>query len=401
MTLNISRVVEAVRSVVKFPCGHHDALVTKDDTAAVMRTIADLSNHKPLNELERQLEATCQVSDAVVTSSGTAALHAALVAVGVQPGDAVLVPSMTFAATANAVTYCGATPIFLDSTLADFGVNAVKLRFFLERETQRGPDEWQNMLKLSDVDRAGGKTDTQRIAAIVVVHVAGRPCDVQKIAEMAAARNIPLVEDAAQALGSVTAGGRRPCGSWGWAATLSFNYNKIVTGGAGGAVLTNDPALAAKIRHMVTTARIPHRWLVAHDAVGWNYRMPTLCAALASSQMARLPRMLDAKRALAAAYEAAFASVDGIAMLPEDQAHGTSNKWLNIAMVEQGYHIGVRDQVIAALHERGIAARALFTPMHLLAPYRGGRADNPLVACSIFDRAICLPSGLAIAERYL
>lgn len=376
-----SPIVDAVRKVVgPALVGHHDALVTREDKSAVEGCLDALSNHSPLNDLERQLEKACKVSHAVATSSGTAALHAALMVLGVGPDDAVLVPTLTFAAAAAAITYCGAVPIFLDAF--DFSLNFRRLGIFLEREA----------LLVDGVLRH--KQSERRIAALIAVHMTGDPCDIAPVMRIAARWGIPVIEDAAQALGSAV--GERPCGSWGKVAVLSFNYNKIVTGGGGGALLTDDPNIAGRAQHMVTTARLRHPWLVEHDAVGWNYRMPTMCAALASSQISRLPEILRRKSALAAAYEAALKDIPGVEFHAQQPG---GNHWLNTLMVDPRYPDG-RDALLTALHEVGIGARAIFTPLHKLQPYRGCVADGTMAAAvSVFRRAVCLPSGIALGER--
>lgn len=370
-------VVDAVASVTGGPAGHHDAVVTSADQEVVANCLWYLSDHRVIDLLERRLERACEVHYAVAVSSGSAALELALVACGVRPGDAVVVPALSFVAAMNAVLHVGAVPVLVDAAPSDLGLDPGGLLKVIEH----------------DVLKASMDVPRRRLAAIVAVHVLGHSCAIAAIAKIAAIHRIPLIEDAAEALGSSSDG--RPCGSWGTAAVLSFNYNKIVTGGGGGALLTNDPGIAARSRHLATTARIAHPWLVAHDEPAWNYRMSTMSAALAASQLFRLCRMLTAKRALASAYQAALHGIDGVGFHVEPP--GTfSNYWLNTILVPAGD----RDAVLTALHERGLMARALFTPMHQLAPY-AMYGDRFPVADNVWSRAVCLPSGVVLGEKYI
>lgn len=373
-------VVRAVRSVVPSPASHHRPDIGSAEAQAVSACLADITSYRPVENLEAVLAKACGTRHAVATSSGSAALEIALKLVGVEPGDVVLVPSMAFAAVAAAVVHLGAEPIFLDALFQDFGLNPYKLAKFLEREA----------IFAHPVTYKG-----RRLSAIVAVHVLGHPCSMVRLKEIAGRWHLPIVEDAAEALGSVI--GDRPCGSWGTVGVLSFNYNKIVTGGGGGAVLTNNEGAARLATRLATTARVDHPWLVEHDSVGWNYRMPTVCAALACAQMMRLPLFLRSKRALAAAYAKALETVPGVSF--HAQPEGTSsNYWLCTLLVDPRW-TGGRDEVLAALHEHGLRARAAFTPLNLLPPYMGYRDDNSEVAKDIHRRAVCLPSGPALGER--
>lgn len=376
-------VAGAVRSIVRAPAGHHRPDIGSAECQAVTSCLSDLTSYKPVSALESALAKLCHVRHAVATSSGSAALEIALTVVGVKAGDCVLVPSMCFVAAASAVLHLGAIPIFLDSLFADFGLNPYKLSKFLDRETKGGLD--------------GPLYNGKRIAAVVAVHVLGHPCSMVRLREIAGRWRLPVVEDAAEALGSSIED--RPCGSWGTVSVLSFNYNKIVTGGGGGAVLTDNAEMARQAGRLATTARIEHPWLVEHDEVAWNYRMPTMSAALAGAQLMRLPFFLRSKRALAAAYAKALATVPGVQFHAEPK--GTqSNYWLCTLLVDPRW-TGGRDEILAALHEHGIRARAAFTPLHTLPPYIGFRDDNSEVARDIHRRAVCLPSGSALGERLL
>lgn len=378
MSVDVDAVVGAVRSVV----GDRTVRLHEPDILPLSMkdvhnvTIDDAVGYKYIAELEADLAARCRRRYAIVVSSGTAALHLALLAAGVKPGDEVIVPAMTFVAAANAVTYCGAAPMIADVNhdgLSGQYADAPLLGYLMDSIPYEG-SRWAS--------------NGNRIAAIVVVHLLGVPCDIRAAAEMAKGYGIPLIEDAAEALGSTTGG--HPCGSFGDVSIMSFNNNKIVTSGGGGAVLTDDAEIADRVRHLASTAKQPSPFFYEHDAVGFNYRMPNLCAALALGQLRRLASLVELKRALALRYARAFDKIDGVSFM-FDPFGSSSNCWLNAISVEYG----ARDAVLFALENAGIPCRALFTPLHRQTPY----ADAPRItgrgATSefLFDRIVCLPSG--------
>ena len=291
-----------------------------------------------VDRFERDLSSCTGAAHAVATTNGTAALHICLLLAGVKPGDEVIMPTLTFIATANAASYAGAVPHFVDCEPAALGVDADKLDAHL-RDTAGVVDG-------VCVNRHTGAA----IRALVVMHVFGHPADLDALAEVARRWHLVLVEDAAESLGSCYRG--RHTGNVGLVSALSFNGNKVVTTGGGGAVLTNDAALARRAKHLTTTARVPHRWNFLHDEVGYNYRLPNLNAALGCAQLERLPSMIERKRRLAARYDAAFAAVEGIDFLREP-AGTSSNYWLN-SIVLDARHADCRDDVLTALNGAGL-----------------------------------------------
>jgi perosamine synthetase len=387
-SVDIGAVVRAVLSVAGSPAGHHDAWITDAEREAVVRCLDDVVSYRPVNDLEQTLATRCKVGHAIATSSGSAALEIALATVGVDHGDLVLVPALTFVACANAVAHLGAEPVFLDVRSYDFGVSCHKLKSFLKREC------------VVEYGAPIHKRTRKRVAALMLVHLLGQPCDVEAICAVANEWRLPIVEDACQALGSSV--GEKPCGSWGKVAALSFNYNKIVTGAGGGAVLTNDADVAREAKALATTARRFHPWLMEHNMIAWNYRMPTVCAAILEAQMARLDHFLRCKRALAAAYQEALKGIDGVMFHVEHG--GTSNYWLNALMLDPALippGSSTRDAVLTALHKQALMARALFTPLHKLPMYEKSDRDNPVLAEDLWRRTVCLPSGPRLGERFL
>lgn len=369
MQVDIGKIVQAVLSVTGGPATHHPPKVAKEDVLAVMDQLRDLGNYQQVKAFEELLASRCGRKHAVVTASGTAALEVALACAGVRAGDRVAVPALAFVACANVAKRLGAIPQLVDVRQTDMGMNPMEL-----------------LGEMTTLDPYYGP-----VKAIVAVHNVGHPCDIMGIMEIANIHGVPVVEDAAEALGSMV--GDRPCGSFGILSVLSFNLNKIVTTGGGGAILCDDDALALLARRLVTTARVEHPWLVEHDAVAWNHRMPMLPAALGLAQLRRVDKLVVAKRALAHVYRVALSGVDGIDFCAEP--YGTrSNYWLPTIMVPSKQ----RDAVLTTLHAEGVMARAMFTPINHLAPYK---RDGFWTANSVFRSAICLPAGVELAEKFL
>lgn len=329
---------------------------------------------------EALLAEACGVPHAVAVSSGTAALQVALLLAGVEPGDEVLLPALTFVGTANAVVHAGAVPHFCDSEAATLGLCPAALEARLARIAEPAGGGLRN--------RESGR----RIAALLPVHVFGHPAELEGLLAVAARHGVALVEDAAEALGSRRRG--RPAGSFGRLAALSFNGNKIVTTGGGGALLTADPELARAARHLTSTAKLAHPWRFDHDRVAFNYRLPNLNAALGVAQLERLPAFLAAKRRLARRYEAAFAGVAGVSLQPEPPGC-ESNFWLNALLLDDP-DPGLRDRVLQAANAAGYRLRPAWTLLHRLPMYAAApRAPLP-VAEALEARIVNLPSSAGL-----
>jgi len=329
-----------------------------------------------VDRFERDLAATTGAAHAIATANGTAALHVCLLLAGVARGDEVLMPSLTFIATANAASYVGAIPHFVDSETTSLGVDAAALDGYLREQAA--------VREGVCVNRRTGAV----IRALVVMHVFGHPADLDALAEVARRWRLVLIEDAAESLGSTYHG--RHTGNVGQLAALSFNGNKVVTTGGGGAVITNDPALAKRAKHLTTTARTPHRWNFLHDEVGYNYRLPNLNAALGCAQLEQLPSFVERKRRLASRYEAAFARVQGVRFLREP-AGTASNYWLN-AIVLEPPAADARDDVLGALNDAGYMSRPVWTLMHHLPMYRECPRADLRVAEQLEAGVVNLPS---------
>jgi perosamine synthetase len=316
-------------------------------------------------------------------SSGTTGLHLCVRVAGVGAGDEVIMPALTFVATANAAHYCGAVPHFVDSTEHGLGLDAEKLDAHLQRIAARR-------------DGALVNRDTGRpIRAILPVHILGHPADMDAINAIGERYGIAVIEDATEALGSRYHG--RPCGGISRIGTLSFNGNKIVTTGGGGAILTNDEALARRAKHLTTTAKLPHKWAFVHDEAGWNYRLPNLNAALGLAQLERLEKFVAAKRRLAQRYFDVFADMPGVRCVREP-AGTESNYWLNAILLDDDSG-AARDAVLTATHEAGLLTRPAWTPLHRLPMYADCPRGDLSVAESIERRLVKLPSSAALGMQ--
>jgi perosamine synthetase len=314
---------------------------------------------------------------AVAVSNGTSALHISLVLAGVGVNDEVLLPALTFVATANAVTYCGAVPHFVDSTESTLGIDPDRMAEYLRGIADLRDGECRNR-------RTG-----RRIKAVVPMHTFGHPVDMDSLKEVAAEFRLALVEDAAESLGSYYKGDHT--GPLGTVGALSFNGNKVITTGGGGAIVTKDSALAARAKHLTTTARTAHRWSFLHDEVGYNYRMPNLNAALGCAQLEQLPGLVERKRTLAARYAALFAGAKGIRIFGEP-SFAKSNYWLNVLLLDEAV-AAKRDEILELSNASGIHTRPVWTLMHRLAMFSSCPRMDLAGAESLERRIVCLPSG--------
>ncbi|GAB5404473.1 MAG: LegC family aminotransferase [Aureliella sp.] len=383
-------VVAAVRSVVgdtsEFVLLHGPYLppnawvYTKDclDTGWVS------SAGKYVSRFEEELARFVGIERAVAVVNGTAALEMCFRLVGTTTNDEIICPSLTFVATANAITHCGGVPHFVDIESGSLGLCPQALAQRLKDVADRRPNGTFN--------RETGR----RIGAVCVMHCFGHPAQMDELVEVCQQYDLPLVEDAAESLGSYYRDehtGRR-----GTIAAVSFNGNKILTTGGGGAILTDDETLADKAKHLTTTAKVPHAWEFHHDAVGWNYRMPNLNAAIGCAQLEVLPRLLDAKRTLYQSYLDAFAPLDGVGVLQEPE-YGQSNHWLNCIVLDP-LQAADRDAVLAALNADQLQSRPLWQPMHHLPMYcdvpRGPLANTD----DLYRRCVNIPSSASLVSGW-
>lgn len=334
-----------------------------------------------VDRFEAELAAFTGARHCIAVCNGTAALHVALLLAGVNDGDEVLLPALTFAATTNAVAYCRAVPHFLDSEERTLGLDAHAAREYLAGTTElRGG---------VCVNRKTGRA----IRAIVPMHAFGHPVDLDAMLALARDYHLVVVEDAAESLGSYYQG--RHTGTFGTLGTLSFNGNKTITTGGGGAVLTDDATLARRAKHLTTTAKLPHRWEYRHDELGYNYRLPNLNAALGCAQLEQLPTLLAAKRRLNERYASAFAAVRGVRLLREPEG-SRSNYWLQTLLLDRE-HESERDEVLGATNDAGFMTRPIWVLNHRLHQFQTAPRMPLSVAESLERRVVNIPSSAQLA----
>jgi len=336
---------------------------------------------KYVTRFEEMVAAATGARHAVAIVNGTAALHAALLLEGVQANDEVILPAITFVATANAVSHAGAIPHFVDSTWATLGMDPVALDAHLEQISVRRGGETVN------------KQTGRRLRAIIPVHIFGHPVDMARLEAVATKYGLVVVEDATESLGSTWNG--QACGTFGHSAVLSFNGNKIITTGGGGMILTDDDEYAGHARHFTSTAKKSHAWSFDHDEIAYNYRLPNINAALGCGQMERLQATVEAKRELAGRYLEVFKDFLSVSMFREPEG-ARSNYWLNTLVIDREF-APERDRLLSALHARGIHARPLWTPMHMLPMYQDCPRSRLPVAEDMNTRCINLPSSPFLA----
>ena len=347
-----------------------------------------------VTEFEERVAAFTGAGFAVATVNGTAALHVALHLAGVTADTEVLTQALTFVATCNAARYAGAWPVFVDVDRDTLGLSPAALRAFLERSAERRPEGTFN------------RTSGRRLAAILPMHTFGLPCRIAEIVAIGEEWGIPVVEDAAESLGSwvceedglapassarpgEVGSGWRHTGTFGRLGTLSFNGNKIITTGGGGMILTDDPDLAARAKHLTTTAKIPHPYEFVHDATGYNYRLPNLNAALGCAQMERLPEMLAVKADIARRYAALLAE-GPIRLIPPPP--GTRpNHWLNAVWLDSRAE---RDALLELSNAQGVMTRPIWRLMHRLPMYSGCQHDGLENSVWLEERVVNLPSSV-------
>ncbi|MCA9629438.1 MAG: aminotransferase class I/II-fold pyridoxal phosphate-dependent enzyme [Myxococcales bacterium] len=309
---------------------------------------------------------------AVALSSGTAALHLALLVLGVRSTDEVVVSTLTFAATANAVRYVGATPVFVDSLESTWTMDPDLLLEALESRKRLG----------------------RRVAAVITVDLYGQCSDYDRIREVCAEFDVPIVEDAAEALGATYR--EQPAGTLGDLGVFSFNGNKIITTSGGGMLVSKNKLWIERARHLATQAREPARHY-QHSEVGYNYRLSNLLAGVGRAQLARLESRVDKRRENFSAYQRKLGGLPGWTFMPEAK-YGRSTRWLTCATVDGGAFGASRDDVCDWLAEHNIEARPVWKPMHLQPAFERFPFIGTNVSTKLFESGLCLPSGSSLSD---
>jgi perosamine synthetase len=327
-----------------------------------------------VTRFEEDLAKFVGVKRAVAVVNGTAALHIALKVAGVEADDEVLMPSLTFIATANAVSYCGAIPHFIDVHEETLGVDPFKLDAYLNAISEVRNGELFN------------KQTNRRIKALVPMHSFGHATHIDELVTLAEKYKLVLVEDAAESLGTYYKG--KHTGSYGKINAISFNGNKIITTGGGGAILTDDDELANYAKHLTTTAKVPHKWEYVHDEIGYNYRMPNINAALGCAQLEKVNKFLEQKKQLTVKYESFIAQLDGVRLFKQPE-HSNSNYWLQTLILDDSLD---RDEVLAFLNEQGVMSRPIWQPMHELEMFKECPKMDLSVINMLKKRIVNIPS---------
>ncbi|MGE2714604.1 DegT/DnrJ/EryC1/StrS family aminotransferase [Mycolicibacterium litorale] len=325
-----------------------------------------------VDAFEEALAHRCGRRHAVALSSGTAALHLALLELGAGPGTVVIVPTMTFVATANAVVYCGATPVFVDCDFIDGNLDPEMLE--------------EALLSL--------RREGHHVAAVIAVDLLGHCANYARIEAICADAGVPLLADAAEALGARHGG--RPAGSFGSAAILSFNGNKVISTSGGGALLTDDERLAERVRYLSTQAREPVAHY-EHTEIGYNYRLSNILAALGIAQLERLDEMIARRRRLREGYSGVFTGVEGVDVFQRD-GDADDNCWLTAILVDPVTARWKRDELATALSLSDVETRPLWKPMHQQPVFAGAPAFLRGNADRLFAVGLALPSGSALSD---
>jgi len=329
-----------------------------------------------VDRFEKDLASYVGAKYAVATVNGTSALHAALMVTGVAKGDEVLTQALTFVATCNAISYCDAKPVFIDVDLDTLGMSAKNLEIFLQKNCVVKNGECIN------------KTTNKRVKACVPMHTFGHPCKINTIATLCKKWHITLIEDAAESLGSFYK--QNHTGTFGKMGCFSFNGNKIITAGGGGAIVTDDEAVAKKLKHLTTTAKVPHKWEYAHDMIGYNYRLPNLNAALLVAQLEELEDFLASKRALAQKYAHFFESFTDIEFIKEPDS-AESNYWLNAITCKDKK---MRDALLEITNKNGVMTRPVWKLMSELEMFKNCQNDGLKNSKYLSDRVVNIPSSV-------
>ena len=361
------------------------AEITDEDREAVTATLATgwVSTAGPaVAQFEKQLAGYVGTGHAVATNSGTAALHVSLLVAGVEPEDEVLVSDMTFIAPVNTIRYVGAWPVLVDAEPDYWQMDVDKMKKFLERDCAPRNGHLEN--------RKSGR----RVRAILPVHLLGHPCDLDALHEVSGRYGLKLIEDSTESLGALYKA--RKVGSGGLS-SLSFNGNKLITTGAGGAIVTDDAAMAERAMYLVTQAKDDPLEYV-HHSIGFNYRMPSISAALGSAQLAKIDHHLEKKRRIAKRYAEALGNVPGLSPMPSAE-WAEPAWWLYTIRIDPARFGRSSRELMRLLAKEGISTRPIFQPMHESQAHAGAQAIGGEVSSRIVAEALSLPSSVGLSDE--
>ncbi|MBA46104.1 MAG: aminotransferase DegT [Euryarchaeota archaeon] len=383
----IEKIYTTISKTIKRTSAYlHEPEINQNDIKMVQKILKSgyvSSIGSSIAEFENKLCEYTGTKYAVAMTNGTSSLHVALLASGIQVHDEVLVPAMTFVASANAISYCNAVPHFIDSDLNSLGIDNEKLLIYLERNTIIKNNECFN------------KNTGRRIFGVIPVHIYGFVGDIETLKKIADQFKITIIEDAAEALGSFK--DHRHSGTFGICGCISFNGNKIITTGGGGALITNNEKLAKRARHLSTTAKKPHKFNYFHDEIGFNYRMPAINAALGLSQIQKIDKLLKAKKTLRENYRVNFKEIRGVSFF-EGPSDCDANFWLNSIILNEEF-VEYQDIIIEKLINMGFECRPIWKLMNKLSPYQNNPSMNLNNAQNLEKSFISIPSSSFLCKN--
>ena len=379
-------VTQAIQNVIgNGPTKLHEPTFDGNETKYVQDCIESTyvsSVGKYVDQFEIELAKYTGAKYAISLVNGTSALHLALKLAGVKAGDEVLIQAFNFVAAANAITYCGATPHFVDIENENLGIDPIKLQNYLSEISKKTGELTENVIT--------GRS----IKALVVMHTFGHPSKMDELVEVAKKFNLVLIEDAAESIGSYY--DKKHTGTMGLLGTISFNGNKTITTGGGGAVLTNNLELAKHAKHLSTTAKISHKWAFKHDQIGYNYRMPNINAALGCAQLEQLPIKLEKKKKLFDKYKIELSKIKGISIV-EEPKNCKSNYWLQ-ALTLDSPSLSLRDNILENLNAAGYMSRPGWDLLNSLDPFIESPSMSLETSNLLFQSLINIPSSPSLVN---
>ena len=379
-------VTQAIQNVIgNGPTKLHEPTFDGNETKYVQDCIESTyvsSVGKYVDQFEIELAKYTGAKYAVSLVNGTSALHLALKLAGVKAGEEVLIQAFNFVAAANAITYCGATPHFVDIENENLGIDPIKLQNYLSEISKKTGELTENVIT--------GRS----IKALVVMHTFGHPSKMDELVEVAKKFNLVLIEDAAESIGSYY--DKKHTGTMGLLGTMSFNGNKTITTGGGGAVLTNNLELAKHAKHLSTTAKVSHKWAFKHDEIGYNYRMPNINAALGCAQLEQLPIKLEKKKKLFDKYKIELSKIKGISIV-EEPKNCKSNYWLQ-ALTLDSPSLSLRDNILENLNAAGYMSRPGWDLLNSLDPFIESPSMSLETSNLLFQSLINIPSSPSLVN---
>ena len=359
----------------------HNPYFSKDEITLLNDCVKSsyvATSGKYIDLFEKKLKKITKSKDVVTVLNGTVALKICLKILGIQNGDEVLVPSLTFVGTVNAIKHAGGTPHFIDTDINTLGIDNNKLKKYIKQISQKNSKGYYI-----------NKKTKKKIFAVIPVHVFGNVGKIDELCKIANSFNLKIIEDAAEGLNSFYK--KKHVGNFGDLGILSFNANKIITTGGGGAIICGSTKMGKKIRHLTSTAKIKHKWEFLHDEIGWNYRMNNLSSALGCAQLNKFSKIKKFKNNLSNKYLKNSKKFKNINFLKEPK-FCKSNKWMNVILVD-GLSLGERNKILGLLHKKGVKCRPIWKLIHKLKMYKKSPRSDLSNAKKLETRIFCLPSG--------